>query len=79
MSANQWATAISDLIKKRTDKVPEGWLTREQISNKIGRNKSTTIAYISKLMQQNKADKKEFYIYIAERKTSVPVPHYKLK
>lgn len=79
MSANEWIDIITKYQKHRADKVPDGWFTRDQISKKIGKSKTTTKDYLTKLSREGNIDKKDFYIYIPARKSSTPVPHYKIK
>ena len=79
MSANQWLKAIASASQSRIDKVPKGWFTRDQISQKIKKGSTSTRDYIRKLLQQGKAERQDFYIYIKARKTSTPIPHYKIK
>lgn len=72
---NKWSKAIQALLLLEEDKVPEGFLTTEQVARKLKKSLSWTRVLLSKMVEAKLAEKKLFRI---KHKDKIrPVPHYR--
>jgi hypothetical protein len=74
--ASAWAAALSPQYK--FDEVPPGWFTRAQISDSLGKTRSTIARRMHDALREGRAEVKVFRIASGQRGI-YPVPHYKIK
>jgi hypothetical protein len=71
----RWCEALASPIVP--DKVPPGWLTLKQISQKLNKAARTTSALLSRAVSEGRAERQDFRITSGQ--VTRPVPHYRLK
>jgi len=74
--ASAWAAALSP--RYEFDTVPPGWFTRAQISESLGKNRSTIARKMQDAVLTGRAEVRIFRIASGQRGI-YPVPHYKIK
>jgi len=74
--ASAWAAALSPQYE--FDTVPPGWFTRAEISESLGKNRSTVARRMQDAVIEGRAEVKIFRIASGQRGI-YPVPHYKIK
>jgi hypothetical protein len=74
--ASAWAAALSPQYE--FDEVPPGWFTRAQISESLGKNRSTVARRMQDAVIEGRAEVKIFRIASGQRGI-YPVPHYRIK
>ena len=74
--ASAWAAALSPQYE--FDEVPPGWFTRAQISESLGKNRSTIARKMQEALREGRAEVKVFRVASGQRGI-YPVPHYKIK
>jgi hypothetical protein len=74
--ASAWAAALS--TQYEFDEVPPGWFTRAEISDRLGKNRSTIARRMQDALREGRAEVKVFRIASGQRGI-YPVPHYRLK
>lgn len=73
--ASAWAAALSP--KYEFDEVPPGWFTRAEISDRLGKTRSTIARRMQDALRSGRAEVKTFHIASGQRGI-YPVPHYRL-
>jgi len=57
----KWADALQKHILGRYEEpIPEGWQTADEISKQIGHNKEYTSRWLSRMISEGKAERKQF-------------------
>jgi len=74
--ASAWAAALS--TQYEFEEVPPGWFTRAQISESLGKTRSTIARQMQDAVLTGRAEVKIFRIASGQRGI-YPVPHYKIK
>jgi hypothetical protein len=74
--ASAWAAALSPQYE--FDEVPPGWFTRAEISDRLGKNRSTIARRMQDALREGRAEVKVFRIASGQRGI-YPVPHYRIK
>jgi hypothetical protein len=72
----KWCAALAP--NYAIDTVPPGWFTRAQISESLGKNRSTIARRMQDAVIEGRAEVKIFRIASGQRGI-YPVPHYKIK
>lgn len=73
---DEWEQALADAMGCG-DLVPKGWLTRKQISERLGKSLPTAQRHTNFLISAGKAERKMFRVEC--NGIIRPVPHYRLK
>lgn len=72
---SDWLKALSETLV--SDKVPKGFLTRQEVAKEMGKGIHQTDIFLKRLVSANKAEKKSFRVQTGAGIR--PVPHYRLK
>lgn len=76
MSANEWLDAITNAVKRKADKVPEGWRTPQEIRKMLNKSQRETSRQIAELKKEGLIEVKKFRIETP--RGLYPEIHYKL-
>lgn len=71
----RWCAVLA--TSQDPDKVPPGWLTAKEISERIGKALSTVGGQLGRAVLEGSAERKTFRILTGS--VVRPVPHYRLK
>jgi hypothetical protein len=74
--SSAWAAALAPHYA--VDTVPPGWFTRAEISDRLGKNRSTIARRMQDALREGRAEVKVFRIASGQRGI-YPVPHYRIK
>lgn len=71
-----WVNQLESHLKTDgLEKVPSGWLTSHQISDKLGKAMSTASHMIAEQVRNGRLEMKKFRIQVGDR--AVSTPHYR--
>jgi len=76
MSANEWASAITEALSNKADKVPDGWKTASELEDVFQRSRRVVATKIAHLKKQGLVESRKFTILT--NRGLYPEPHYKL-
>ncbi len=74
---NPWAKAIQETLNSGADKVPKGWLTREQTEPLFNCRAVQARVKLKQLIAAGRCEVQNFRVKTEKR--ICPIPHYKLK
>lgn len=76
MSANEWTNAITQALRRKEEKVPDGWLTAFQLRKVFDASQEATSRKIRTLKESGLIEQKRFKI--TTNRGLYPEIHYKL-
>lgn len=71
----KWCAVLA--TSQAPDKVPPGWLTAKEISERVGKALSTIGGQLNRAVKEGSAERKTFRVMCGS--VVRPVPHYRLK
>lgn len=76
MSANEWANAVTSVLRKQAEKVPDGWKTAKEIRSILKLSQKASSEKITKLKEAGLIEQRKFRIM--SNRGLYPEIHYKL-
>jgi hypothetical protein len=74
---SSWAAELASSISEKADKVPDGWVTTEQIAKQISRDITTARRVAREALASDRAQVKLFRVRMPSGNV-LPVKHYKI-